>query len=142
MRVEKEAADGLCSLQTFMSANQVTGLHTRLEGSRKYLFGNMLVYGTANNSKIMSVSLSSRVPSRSNTFRGRGLTMFTIVRVRSGVYMFRGSNIEDIFSVAPDWESYEFTPLDYKKDREFIEKVWSWEGEVDGLTCADGKTFK
>ncbi|GAA5977053.1 hypothetical protein JCM10908_004838 [Rhodotorula pacifica] len=98
--------------QTFMSANQVTGLHTRLEGSRKYLFGNMLVYGTANNSKII------------------------------GVYMYRGSNVEDIFSVAPDWESYEFTPLDYKKDREFIEKVWSWEGEVDGLTCADGKTFK
>lgn len=53
VRAEKEAADGLCSLQTFMSANQVTGLHTRLEGSRKYLFGNMLVYGTANNSKIM-----------------------------------------------------------------------------------------
>ncbi|POY76528.1 hypothetical protein BMF94_0369 [Rhodotorula taiwanensis] len=98
--------------QTFMSANQVTGLHTRLEGSRKYLFGNMLVYGTTNASKIV------------------------------GVYMFRGSNVEDIFSVAPDWESYEFTPLDYKKDRELIEKVWSWEGKVDGLECADGKTFK
>lgn len=59
---------------------------------------------------------------------------------RSGVYMFRGSNVEDIFSVAPDWESYEFTPLDYKKDRELIEKVWSWEGKVDGLECADGKS--
>lgn len=39
-----------------MSANQITGLHTRLEASRKFLFGNMLVYGTANNSKIMCVA--------------------------------------------------------------------------------------
>lgn len=39
-----------------MSANQVTGLHTRLEGSRKYLFGNMLVYGTTNASKIVYVA--------------------------------------------------------------------------------------
>ncbi|BGP56708.1 hypothetical protein JCM8202_005816 [Rhodotorula sphaerocarpa] len=98
--------------QTFMSANQITGLHTRLEASRKFLFGNMLVYGTANNSKII------------------------------GVYMIRGSNIEDIFSVAPDWESYTFTPIDYKKDHDLIEKVWSWEGQVEGLECADGKTFK
>ncbi|GAA6063164.1 hypothetical protein JCM10212_005009 [Sporobolomyces blumeae] len=98
--------------QVFMSANQITGLHTRLEGSRKYLFGNMGVYGTANNSIIV------------------------------GVYMFRGNNVEDIFSVAPDWESYEFTPLDYKTDRKFIEENWSWEGEIDGKPFADGKTFK
>lgn len=54
--------------------------------------------------------------------------------------MIRGSNIEDIFSVAPDWESYTFTPIDYKKDHDLIEKVWSWEGQVEGLECADGKS--
>jgi hypothetical protein len=30
--------------------------------------------------------------------------------------------------------------LDYKTDRELVEKVWSWEGEVEGLTVADGKS--
>ncbi|GAA5963327.1 hypothetical protein JCM3765_006984 [Sporobolomyces pararoseus] len=98
--------------QVFMSSNLITGLHTRLEASRKFLFGNMGVYGTANDSLIC------------------------------GVYMIRGNNIEDIFSVAPDWESYEFTPLDYKTDRKFIEENWSWEGSIDGKPFADGKTFK
>lgn len=31
-----------------MSSNLITGLHTRLEASRKYIFGNMLVYGVKN----------------------------------------------------------------------------------------------
>ncbi|GEM10078.1 elongation factor 1-gamma [Rhodotorula toruloides] len=98
--------------QTFMSANQCTGFHTRLEASRKYLFGSLNVYGTSGNSKII------------------------------GVYMIRGNDWKAVFDVAPDYESYNFTTLDYKTDRELIEKVWSWEGEVEGLTVADGKIFK
>ncbi|GAA6038060.1 hypothetical protein JCM8097_007524 [Rhodosporidiobolus ruineniae] len=98
--------------QVFMSANQVTGLHTRLEGSRKYLFGSMGVYGKANDSLI------------------------------SGAYMMRGSDIEGVFSVAPDWESYNFTPLDYVKDKDFIVGAWSWEHTLDGKEYADGKVFK
>lgn len=35
-----------------MSSNLITGFHTRLEGSRKFLFGNALVYGKANDSII------------------------------------------------------------------------------------------
>lgn len=54
--------------------------------------------------------------------------------------MIRGNDWKSIFEVAPDYESYEFTMLDYKTDRELIEKVWSWEGEVEGLKCADGKS--
>jgi len=98
--------------QVFMSSNLITGFHTRLEGSRKFLFGNALVYGKANDSTIR------------------------------GYYMIRGNNIEDIFSVAPDWESYEFKLVDYKEVREALEQNWSWEGEVDGKAAADGKTFK
>ncbi|GAA5913134.1 uncharacterized protein JCM6883_006535 [Sporobolomyces salmoneus] len=98
--------------QVFMSSNLITGLHTRLEASRKFLFGNNCVYGTNNDSII------------------------------EGVYLIRGSNVEDIFSVAPDWESYEFTPLDLKADRQFILENWSWEGDCKGKPCADGKTFK
>ncbi|GJN92685.1 hypothetical protein Rhopal_005720-T1 [Rhodotorula paludigena] len=100
------------SISTTTSLPSITGLHTRLEASRKYLFGNMLVYGESNASKII------------------------------GIYMIRGNDWKSIFEVAPDYESYEFTMLDYKTDRELIEKVWSWEGEVEGLKCADGKTFK
>ncbi|GAA5883956.1 hypothetical protein JCM16303_004724 [Sporobolomyces ruberrimus] len=98
--------------QVFMSSNLITGFHTRLEASRKFLFGNMGVYGTANNSTI------------------------------TGVYMLRGQNHEDVFNVAPDWESYKFSPLDFKADAKFIEENWSWEGSIDGKEFADGKTFK
>ncbi|GAA6019331.1 hypothetical protein JCM10207_001263 [Rhodosporidiobolus poonsookiae] len=98
--------------QVFMSSNLCTGLHSRLEASRKYLFGSLNVYGENNNSKI------------------------------AGVYMYRGSDFASVFDVAPDWESYTFTPLDFKADREFIEGVWSWEGKIDGQAVADGKVFK
>lgn len=47
-----------------------------------------------------------------------------------------------VFDVAPDWESYSYTPLDFKADREFIEGAWAWTNEVDGLKYADGKVFK
>jgi len=38
-----------------MSSNLIGGFHTRLEGSRKYLFGSACVYGEKNNSKIQGV---------------------------------------------------------------------------------------
>ncbi|GAA5899945.1 hypothetical protein JCM5296_001923, partial [Sporobolomyces johnsonii] len=96
----------------FMSSNLITGFHTRLEASRKYLFGSMGVYGKANDSLI------------------------------TGAYMIRGNDWKGVFDVAPDYESYEFTPLDLKADRDFIMGAWSWEHEVDGKPYADGKVFK
>ena len=40
-----------------MSSNLLTGLHTRLEGSRKFLFGNACVYGVDNDSAIRAFDL-------------------------------------------------------------------------------------
>lgn len=101
-------------IAVFMSSNLIGGFHARLEASRKYLFGSMGVYGVSNNSKI------------------------------AGAYMFRGQDYKAIFEVAPDWESYEFTPLDWNKpeDREYIRGCWTWDNKVDGLEYADGKVFK
>ncbi|MBW0491359.1 hypothetical protein O181_031074 [Austropuccinia psidii MF-1] len=98
--------------QVFMSANLIGGLHNRLEASRKYLFGSAGVYGKANDSKIQ------------------------------GAYMIRGSDHLAVFSVAPDWESYEFAPLDFKKDIDFIKGCWNWDNTFDGREYADGKVFK
>ncbi|KAK4045885.1 hypothetical protein OIO90_006669, partial [Microbotryomycetes sp. JL221] len=93
--------------QVFMSSNLITGFHSRLEASRKYVFGSNGVYGTNNNNKI------------------------------AGVYLIRGSDYKQVFDVAPDYESYEFTPLDFKADRDFIEGCWSWTNTLDGLEYAD-----
>jgi elongation factor 1-gamma len=52
------------------------------------------------------------------------------------------------FDVAPDWESYDFTKLDFNKeeDKKFVEDQWSQDTPitVDGKTYewADGKVFK
>jgi len=98
--------------QVYMSSNLIGGFHNRLEASRKYLFGSAGVYGEPNKSKIQ------------------------------GVYMVRGAEYLPVFEVAPDHESYEFSPLDLQKDREFIEGCWAWTNEYDGLKYADGKVFK
>jgi len=98
--------------QVFMSANLIGGFHSRLEASRKYLFGSAGVYGKANASKIQ------------------------------GAYMIRGSDYKAVFDVAPDWESYDFEPLDFKKDIDFIKGCWNWDNTFDGLEYADGKVFK
>lgn len=92
-----------------MSSNLIGGFHNRLEGSRKYLFGVANVYGTANNSVI------------------------------EGAYIIRGSDFKGVFDVAPDWESYEFSPLDIKADKDYILGVWSGENKVEGKEYADGK---
>ncbi|KAH8919654.1 eEF1-gamma domain-containing protein [Atractiella rhizophila] len=98
--------------QVYMSANLIGGLHTRLEASRKYLFGSAGVYGENNNSKIR------------------------------GIYMLRGHEWKPVFEVGPDYESYEFRQIDLKKDRAAIEAAWAWTDEFEGLKFADGKVFK
>jgi elongation factor 1-gamma len=102
----------------FMSSNLIGGFFTRLEASRKYIFGAASVYGVANDSII------------------------------EGAFMVRGDEATPAFDVAPDFESYEFTKLDPTKpeDKAYVENQWSWDKpiEVKGKTYewADGKVFK
>ncbi|KAM0754534.1 EF1G-domain-containing protein [Meredithblackwellia eburnea MCA 4105] len=98
--------------QVFMSANLIGGFHSRLEASRKYLFGSNAVYGVSNDSKI------------------------------AGAYMIRGSDYKSIFDVAPDFESYDYAPLDIKADRDFILGCWAWDNSFEGKPFADAKVFK
>jgi elongation factor 1-gamma len=103
---------------TFMSNNLIGGFNTRLEASRKYIFGSASVYGESNNSVIQ------------------------------GAFVIRGQDYIPVFDVAPDYESYSFTKLDPTKpeDREFVEAMWKWDKPVvvDGkeYAHADGKVFK
>lgn len=103
---------------TFMSNNLIGGFNTRLEGSRKYVFGTASVYGQSNDSIIQ------------------------------GAFVIRGQDYVPVFDVAPDYESYNFTKLDPKKeeDRAFLEANWGWEkpAVVNGREYphADGKVFK
>ncbi|KAM4056039.1 elongation factor 1 gamma, conserved domain-containing protein [Hirsutella rhossiliensis] len=103
---------------TFMSNNLIGGLFTRLEASRKYIFGSASVYGQNNDSVIQ------------------------------GAFVIRGQQYEPVFDVAPDYESYDFVKLDPKKaeDREFLENQWSWEKPVvvkgKEYPHACGKVFK
>ncbi|KAF2431599.1 eEF1-gamma domain-containing protein [Tothia fuscella] len=104
--------------QVFMTSNLVGGFFARLEGSRKYIFGAASVYGTANDSII------------------------------KGAFLVRGQEALPAFDVAPDYESYEFTKLDPKseKDKTFVDDMWAWDKpiEVEGkkYEWADGKVFK
>jgi len=100
--------------QVFMSSNLVGGFFARLEASRKYAFGSMGVFGKANDSII------------------------------SGVVVVRGKDFKPVMDVAPDWESYSFTPLDVSKeeDKKFFEGAMAWDLEIDGKPFADGKVFK
>jgi len=100
--------------QTFMSSNQIGGFFARLEASRKYLFGSVGVLGVNNASLI------------------------------SGALILRGTASEPVVNVAPDWESYTFTPLDLGKtaDKQFFEAALAWDLEIDGKQWADGKNFK
>lgn len=101
---------------TFMTSNLIGGFFTRLEASRKYIFGCASVYGVTNDSII------------------------------KGAFVIRGQDAQPAFDVAPDYESYSFTKLDPKKDREFVDDMWSWDKPivVEGKTYewADGKVFK
>jgi len=101
---------------TFMTSNLIGGFFTRLEGSRKYIFGAASVYGTTNDS---------------------------IVR---GAFLVRGQEALPAFDVAPDVESYEFTKLDPKnpEDKKFVESMWAWDEPIqpENKEWADGKVFK
>lgn len=98
----------------FMSANQIGGLFARFEASRKYLFGSVGVLGKTNDSVI------------------------------TGVLILRGQEAQPVVSVAPDWESYEFTKLDISKpeDKEFFDGALAWDLKVGDKEWADGKNFK
>jgi elongation factor 1-gamma len=102
----------------FMSSNLIGGFFTRLEGSRKYIFGAASVYGADNDSVI------------------------------EGAFLIRGDVHEVAFDVAPDWESYEFAKLDPTKpeDKAFVESMWSWDKPVTvsgkEYPHAAGKVFK
>ncbi|KAG6010077.1 hypothetical protein E4U54_008432 [Claviceps lovelessii] len=103
---------------TFMSNNLIGGFNSRLEGSRKFLFGSASVYGE-NNASIIQ-----------------------------GAFVIRGQDHAPVFDVAPDWESYDFKKLDptNPEDRAFVENMWSWENgiTVDGKEYPHdcGKVFK
>jgi elongation factor 1-gamma len=103
---------------TFMSNNLIGGFNTRLEASRKYLFGCASVYGENHASVIQ------------------------------GAFVIRGEDYLPVFDVAPDYESYSFEKLDRTnpEHRAFLENMWSWEAPatVDGkeYTHACGKVFK
>ncbi|KAJ3563530.1 hypothetical protein NP233_g8884 [Leucocoprinus birnbaumii] len=96
---------------TFMSSNQITGFFNRLEASRKYLFASVGVLGESNNSVI------------------------------AGTLIARGTDIEPVVNVAPDWESYEYKKLDLSNeaDKAFFEAALAWDLEIDGKKWVDGK---
>lgn len=102
----------------FMTSNLIGGFFTRLEASRKYIFGCASVYGQANDSVVQ------------------------------GAFVIRGQQAEPAFGVAPDYESYEFKKLDASKpeDKAFVENMWTWEDGVNvngkKYEFADGKVFK
>jgi len=100
--------------QTFMSSNQIGGFFNRLDASRKYLFGSVGVLGTSNNSLI------------------------------EGVLIARGKDVKPVVEVAPDWESYSFTPIDLNNpaQKSYFEGALAWDLEVDGKKWVDGKNFK
>ncbi|KAG8988657.1 hypothetical protein FRB90_002610 [Tulasnella sp. 427] len=95
----------------FMSSNQIGGFFNRLEASRKYLFGSMGVLGEANNSII------------------------------AGCFICRGQDYKPVIDVAPDWESYDFEPIntDNEADKAYFEASLAWDLEIDGKKWADGK---
>ncbi|KAG8944901.1 hypothetical protein FRC04_001341 [Tulasnella sp. 424] len=99
---------------TFMSSNQIGGFFNRLEASRKYLFGSMGVLGEPNSSVI------------------------------AGAFICRGPDFKPVIDVAPDWESYDFEPvnLENEADKAYFEAALAWDLEIDGKKWADGKNFK
>lgn len=107
------------SLQFLNSLTRlIAGFFTRLEASRKYIFGVASVYGTANDS------------------------------ILRGAFVVRGQDATPAFDVAPDFDSYSFIKLDPSKeeDREFINDEWSCDRGIEEggkkLEWADGKVFK
>ncbi|KAG8952992.1 hypothetical protein FRC00_006542, partial [Tulasnella sp. 408] len=86
----------------------------RLETSRKHLFGSMGVLGEASNSVI------------------------------AGCLLARGPDYKPVIDVAPDWESYDFEPInvDNEADKAYFEAALAWDLEIDGKKWADGKNIQ
>ena len=97
-----------------MSSNQIGGFFNRLEASRKYLFGSMGVLGETENSII------------------------------TGTLIARGSEIQPVVGVAPDWESYSYEriDLDNAEHKKFFEAALAWDLEVGDKKWVDGKNVR
>jgi hypothetical protein len=97
-----------------MSSNQIGGFFNRLEASRKYLFGSMGVLGVTENSII------------------------------TGTLIARGSEIQPVVGVAPDWESYSYERIDLgnPEHKKFFEAALAWDLEVGDKKWVDGKNVR
>ncbi|KAG8941900.1 hypothetical protein FRC00_012137, partial [Tulasnella sp. 408] len=98
----------------FMSSNLIGGFFHRLEASKKYLFGSMGVLGEPNNNII------------------------------AGCFICRGPDYKPVIDVAPDWESYDFEPIDLENeaDKEYFEASLARDLEIDRKKWVDGKNLK
>ena len=99
---------------TFMSSNLVGGFFQRIERSRKYAFGTMLILGENNKNEI------------------------------EGFFVFRGQDMLPEIEDAADFPSYKFTKIDVfdPKFKTKFEDYLAWDGALDGKKFSDGKIFK
>ncbi|CCJ31533.1 unnamed protein product, partial [Pneumocystis jirovecii] len=86
----------------FQSSNLCGGFFQRLDASRKYIFGTLVVYGKNHDNVI------------------------------SGVFLIKGKDYRPAFDVAPDWDSYDYILLDHTKeeDRKLVESAWDWKDPI------------
>jgi len=107
--------------KTFMSANLVTGWFQRCEHLRKYIFGNVLIFGSSGPPGSVEIS---------------------------GVWLFRGQNIPPEWDQeGNDAFYYEWKKLDLAKtqDKALVEDYFAWDGKFEGGPTKpfnQGKTFK
>jgi elongation factor 1-gamma len=62
----------------------------------------------------------------------------------TGFFVIRGSEMPDLMKDVPDFECYNWTKMDVedKKQVELFNDYLAWEGELEGKTVNQGKTFK
>lgn len=107
--------------KTFMSANLVTGWFQRCEHLRKYIFGNVLIFGASGEPGSVEIS---------------------------GVWLFRGQNTPPEWDQeGNDAYYYEWNKLDIGKaqDKALVEDFFAWDGKFEGGPTKpfnQGKTFK
>lgn len=107
--------------KTFMSANLVTGWFQRCEHLRKYIFGNVLIFGASGPPGSVEIS---------------------------GVWLFRGQSIPPEWDQeGNDAFYYEWNKLDISKpqDKALVEDYFAWDGKFEGGPTKpfnQGKTFK
>mmetsp|Transcript_57332 Transcript_57332/g.134917 ORF Transcript_57332/g.134917 Transcript_57332/m.134917 type:complete len:411 (+) Transcript_57332:56-1288(+) len=102
--------------KVFMTCNLVGGWFQRLDRSRKFTFGNVMVFGGEGNMKI------------------------------GGVFLFRGQQIPPEVTDCDDTELYEWKKLDHTDPatKTLVEDYWAWDGSFGGIGMEvnQGKTFK